>query len=228
MALKGSRRRAAEKALASSAEKRKCYVIGITGPIGAGKSEVVNHIRANYLCRVFGTDDIAKDVSAPGGICYERLRGLLPQEAFDRKTGLMDRGKVSELMYADVQLRQEMNDIIHPAVGYMLGAELDKEKRHGLLDFCIIESALYDGGGFALLCKEVWNVTASDEIRTQRLIESRGYSAEKIKSIFESQSKYDKMRRKLRVQIDNSGALADTLSQVDAEMNRLIPGSKRT
>ena len=206
---------------------RKCYVIGITGPIGAGKSEVVNYIKANYRCRVFNTDEIAQEVSAPGGMSYDRLRELLPREAFDAATGYMDRPRVSELMYADPTLRQKMNDIIHPSVGIFLAAEIDKEKRHGLLDFCIIESALYDGGGFALLCKEVWNVTAPEEIRLQRLTDSRGYSKEKAKSIFESQLKYDKMRRKLGVQIINDAEPQKAFAQVDKEMNRLLPGCKR-
>lgn len=205
----------------------KCYIIGITGPIGAGKSEIVNYIKENYRCRIFLTDDIAKEVSAPGGMCYSRLRELLPKEAFDRTSGQMDRAKVSELMYSDPSLRQKMNDLIHPAVGIYLGAELEKEKQRGMLDFCIIESALYDGGGFALLCKEVWNVTAPEEVRKVRLMESRGYSEEKAAGIFESQRKYDKMRSRLGVQIQNGADLEGAFAQVDREMERLLPGSKR-
>ena len=139
----------------------------------------------------------------------------------------MDRPKVSTLMYADPDLLRKMNEIIHPAVGYYLAAELDREKRRGILDFCIIESALYDGGGFALLCKEVWNVTAPEEVRAARLAQSRGYTKEKSQSIFESQRKYDKLRNKLGVQIHNGGTREEAFAQVDKEMNRLIPGCRR-
>ena len=168
---------------------RKTKVIGITGGIGAGKSLVLDYIKSNYRSRILITDEIGEEVVAPGGMCYSRLKQLLPKEAFDKK-GYMDRESVSKLMYADPELRQKMNDLIHPAVGIYLVTEIDKEKKHGLLDFVIIESALYD-------------------------------------SIFASQAAYDKMRKTLPVQIDNNGDCEKTYAEIDAQMNRIKPGSKR-
>jgi dephospho-CoA kinase len=205
---------------------RTTKVIGITGGIGAGKSLVLDYIKANYRSRVLLTDEIGEEVVAPGGMCYTRLKQMLPREAFD-KNGYMNREAVSKLMYDDPSLRQKMNDLIHPAVGIYLVTEIDKEKKHGLLDFVIIESALYDGSGFATLCNEVWSVNADLDIRKKRLMESRGYSEEKVDSIFASQANYDKMRKSLPVQIDNNGDSEKTYAQIDAEMNRIKPGSKR-
>jgi dephospho-CoA kinase len=205
---------------------RTTKVIGITGGIGAGKSLVLDYIKANYRSRVLLTDEIGEEVVAPGGMCYTRLKQMLPREAFD-KNGYMNREAVSKLIYDDPGLRQKMNDLIHPAVGIYLVTEIDKEKKHGLLDFVIIESALYDGSGFATLCNEVWSVNADLDIRKKRLMESRGYNEEKVDSIFASQANYDKMRKSLPVQIDNNGDSEKTYAQIDAEMNRIKPGSKR-
>lgn len=205
---------------------RKTKVIGITGGIGAGKSLVLDYIKANYRSRILLTDEIGEEVVSPGGMCYTRLKQLLPKEAFDKK-GYMKRDVVSKLMYEDPNLRKKMNDLIHPAVGIYLVTEIDKEKKHGLLDFVIIESALYDGSGFATLCNEVWSINADPEIRKKRLMEDRDYSEEKVESIFESQALYDKMRKSLPVQIDNNGDAEKTYAQIDAQMNRIKPGSKR-
>ena len=202
------------------------HVIGLTGGIGAGKSDLAEYLKANYQARVFSTDEIGEEVVLPGGMCYSRLRDLLPKEAFDRK-GIMDREVVSKLMYEDPSLRKKMNDLIHPAVGIYLTSEVKNERERGLLDFVIIESALYDGTGFATLCDEVWNVDAPKEQRLQRLMESRGYSREKAEGIFESQAKYDRMRRGLKVQIDNSGSREEAYAQLDQQMERVLPGSKR-
>jgi dephospho-CoA kinase len=205
---------------------RKTKVIGITGGIGAGKSLVLDYIKSNYRSRILLTDEIGQEVVAPGGMCYSRLKQLLPREAFG-KNGYMDREVVSKLMYEDPSLREKMNELIHPAVGVYLVTEIDKEKKHGLLDFVIIESALYDGTGFATLCNEVWSVNADSELRKKRLMESRDYSEEKVESIFASQAKYDKMRKTLPVQINNNGDAEETYAQIDAEMNRIKPGCKR-
>ncbi len=118
---------------------RKTKVIGITGGIGAGKSLVLDYIKANYRSRILLTDEIGEEVVSPGGMCYSRLKQLLPKEAFDKK-GYMKRDVVSELMYEDPDLRKKMNDLIHPAVGIYLVTEIEKEKKHGLLDFVIIRS----------------------------------------------------------------------------------------
>lgn len=206
--------------------KKDTIILGLTGGIGAGKSLILDYIRANYRARVLSTDEIAKEVCEPGGMCYTRLRQLLPEEAFGRR-GKMDRDKVAELIYENPELRNQMNELIHPAVGLYLQAETASEQKKGLLDFVIIESALYDGSGFALLCKEVWNVSAPQDVRKARLMESRGYSQEKVDSIFESQEKYDKIRRALKVQIYNGEEADKAYAQVDEQLTRLKPGCKR-
>ena len=44
--------------------------IGITGGIGAGKSEVLQYIRSHYKCVVYLADEVAHLVKAPGTKAY--------------------------------------------------------------------------------------------------------------------------------------------------------------
>ena len=51
--------------------------IGITGGIGAGKTEILNYIGKHYKCEIYLADEVAHRVEEPGTECYERLMALL-------------------------------------------------------------------------------------------------------------------------------------------------------
>ena len=50
--------------------------IGITGGVGAGKSEILKYLEQEYNCRVLLADEVAHDLMEPGTDCYSRLRQL--------------------------------------------------------------------------------------------------------------------------------------------------------
>ena len=54
-------------------------LIGVTGGVGCGKSEVLRYIETNYNCRIEFSDEIARTLEAPGGAIYESLIRLLEQ-----------------------------------------------------------------------------------------------------------------------------------------------------
>ena len=44
--------------------------IGVTGGVGAGKSEILHYLSSKYGCRVLLSDDAAKELELPGGALY--------------------------------------------------------------------------------------------------------------------------------------------------------------
>ena len=214
--------------------KKKTAVIGITGGVGAGKSTVLDYIADNYDALILKTDEIAHDVMEPGSDCYERLREILPDEAFGRSLSgeetdrSIDRQALARLLFADDPLREEINALVHPAVGEELSAIVKKEKKQNRLDYVIIESALYTGGGFALLCDEVWNVTAAENVRIDRLMKDRGYTRDKAVGIIESQAVNDRLSKTLSIQIDNSADFDRTKEQIETELERVRQSGARS
>ena len=51
--------------------------IGVTGGVGAGKSEILHYLEREYNCRVLLSDDAAKELELPGRVLYEPLVELL-------------------------------------------------------------------------------------------------------------------------------------------------------
>ena len=58
--------------------------IGITGGVGAGKSEILDYIRKHYSCEIYLADQVAHLVKQPGTKAYQALLSLLGQDVAGR------------------------------------------------------------------------------------------------------------------------------------------------
>lgn len=189
-------------------------IIGITGGIGAGKSQVLQYIQNHYKCRVILADDVGNEVKLPGKICYNQLVDLLGNDILD-KEGFIQKEKMAARIFSNKELLLQVNAIIHPAVMDYILTEIQKEKEAGILDFFFVEAALLIECGYASHVDEMWYVYASDEIRRERLRANRHYSDEKITSIMNGQLKEEDFRKHCQVVIDNSDDFSKTEKQID-------------
>lgn len=196
-------------------------LIGITGGVGAGKSEVLSYIASRCRCRIVLADEVGNDVKQPGQPCYERLVKLLGKDVLDG-AGYIDKGRMAEKIFADPVLLKQVNGIIHPAVKEYLLSEIERERRAGEADFFFIEAALLIEEGYDKILDQLWYIHADQDSRRKRLRESRGYADEKIERIFKSQLPEEEFRRVCSVVIDNSGGLADTYGQIDAALAQTL------
>ena len=116
-------------------------IIGITGGIGAGKSQVLQYIQNHYKCRVILADDVGNEVKLPGKICYNQLVDLLGNDILD-KEGFIQKEKMAARIFSNKELLLQVNAIIHPAVMDYILTEIQKEKEAGIQDFFFVEAAL--------------------------------------------------------------------------------------
>ncbi len=188
--------------------------IGITGGVGAGKSELLAYIEKNYNSRILLADTVGHLVKEPGQPCYEKLVALLGKEILF-PDGQIDRKAMAEKIFADPELLGKVNGMIHPAVETYILEQIHLEQMRGTLDFFFIEAALLIECGYEDKVDELWYIYADREVRARRLKASRGYSDEKIQEIMDSQLSEEEFRRHCQVVIDNSGSLQDAYRQID-------------
>ena len=179
--------------------------IGVTGGVGAGKSTVLSYLKEQYGARIMLSDEIAKDLSSPGGSAYEEIRRAFPDPGLYLEDGTMDRKAFAELVFSDKEKRSILNHIVHPAVKRYIIGEYEKEKREGTCSLLILEAALLIEEHYDEICDSLWYVYASEETRRRRLRENRGYSDEKIDGIFRSQLPEKMYRHYCEGVIDNNG-----------------------
>ncbi len=188
--------------------------IGITGGVGAGKSELLAYIEKNYNSRILLADTVGHLVKEPGQPCYEKLVALLGKEILS-PDGQIDRKAMAERIFADPELLEQVNGMIHPAVETYILEQIHLEQMRGTLDFFFIEAALLIECGYEDKVDELWYIYADREVRARRLKAARGYSDGKIQEIMDSQLSEEEFRRHCQVVIDNSGSLQDAYRQID-------------
>ncbi len=192
-------------------------VIGVTGGVGAGKSTVLNYISSKYNSRVIFSDKVANDIKLKGQPCYEPLVSLLTEEVLD-DNGEIDKAKMAAMIFADEELLAKVNAIIHPGVNKYIHDQIAFERDRGELDYLFIEAALLIENGYKEVVDEMWYIFANEDVRRQRLRDSRGYSDEKITDILKGQLSDAEFRKHCDVVIDNSGDEEDMHRQVNVKL----------
>lgn len=90
------------------------FKLGLTGGIGSGKTQVANWLGA-WGAAVIDTDLIAHGLTAPGGQAIEPITAVFGDTVIDQ-TGALDRARMRELVFADVNRRKQLESILHPLI----------------------------------------------------------------------------------------------------------------
>lgn len=196
-------------------------IIGITGGVGCGKSEIIRYIMKKYNCFVIFADDVAKQLQQKGNLCYDKIVGLLGEKIL-AEDGEIDKVKMAATIFADETLLDKVNAIIHPAVYDYVLEKIAEYRIKNEIDFFIIEAALLIECGYGKIVDEMWYVYTKDEIRRERLKQSRGYSDEKISQIFSSQLSYEEFKRASSFIVDNNGAMELSQKQIDDKLEEYL------
>jgi dephospho-CoA kinase len=152
------------------------FLIGLTGPIGCGKSTV-----ARWLAQRGGTvidaDVLAREATADGEPTIDPIRLRFGTAVFHRD-GTLDRAALARIVFSDEQSLRDLERIVHPHVRRRVLDRLEAARAAGD-PFVVIEAIKLVEGGLAEQCDEVWLVECGDEAQRTRL-ESRGMAADEI------------------------------------------------
>ena len=191
--------------------------IGITGGVGAGKSEILQYIRRHYQCEIYLADEVAHLVKEPGTECYKRLVALLGEDVLD-DTGQINKSAMADKIFANQEILQQVNAIVHPAVQEFILDKYQAAKENPQIELFFVEAALLIEAGYKQFVDELWYIYAKREVREERLRNSRGYSDERIANIITKQLSEEEFRNESDFVIDNSGLLADSYRQIDKKL----------
>ncbi len=192
-------------------------LIGITGGVGAGKSEILQYIRKHYKCEIYLADQVAHEVQSPGQPCYQKMVELMGNGIL-QEDGTIDRAKMASRIFLEKELLLKVNALVHPAVQTYLLDRVKEARQNPEVELFFIEAALLIETGYKEIVDEMWYIYADEKVRRNRLEASRGYTPQKISQIMDKQLSEEAFREACDFMIDNSGTLEDSFRQIDERL----------
>ncbi|MGW1291402.1 dephospho-CoA kinase [Streptomyces sp. NPDC002533] len=174
--------------------------VGLTGGIGAGKSEV-SRLLVSYGAVLIDSDLISREVVEPGtpglaAVVEEFGPGVLTAE------GTLDRPALGALVFADEGRRAALNAIVHPLVGAR-AAELERAAPEGAV--VVHDVPLLTENGLAPFYDLVVVVDASVETQLHRLVTLRGMTESDARARMAAQATREERRAVADLIVDNNG-----------------------
>ncbi|MFI6104962.1 dephospho-CoA kinase [Streptomyces sp. NPDC051310] len=195
---------------------------GLTGGIGAGKSEV-SRLLVSYGAVLVDADKIAREVVEPGtpglaAVVEAFGAGILTPE------GTLDRPALGALVFSDPERLATLNGIVHPLVGAR-SAEL--EAAAGADAVVVHDVPLLTENGLAPLYDLVVVVDATPETQLDRLVRLRGMTEAEARARMAVQATREQRLAVADLVIDNDGpleALEPQVRKVWAELTERAAG----
>ncbi|MFD3366084.1 dephospho-CoA kinase [Streptomyces albidoflavus] len=193
-------------------------IVGLTGGIGAGKSEV-SRLLVEHGAHLVDADRIAREVVEPG---TPGLAAVV--EAFGESVlaadGSLDRPKLGEIVFADPERRAVLNGIVHPLVGARSAELQSQAPQDGVV---VHDVPLLTENDLAELYDLVIVVDVEPRTQVERLVRSRGMREEEARARMAAQARREERLAVADIVIDNEvsldalrGRVAEVWTELDA------------
>ncbi|MCR5050902.1 MAG: dephospho-CoA kinase [Paludibacteraceae bacterium] len=198
-------------------------IIGITGGIGSGKSTIAKELAYRGF-GIYNCDKRAKEIIAEESIVQFRIKRLLGKKAY--KDNHYNIPYVSKRVFAEPELLQALNELIHPWVYKDLqDIKIFRDSR-GATDKLFVESAVFKESGLDKLCDKIVIVDAPVETRIRRVLDRDYYgknsalNIERIRARMNAQkdSLTDLHCPTIRVTNDGSLEIKDIVDQILSQL----------
>ncbi len=156
-------------------------IIGLTGGIGSGKTNVARFIE-EFGFPVYYSDDRAKTIVNDDEELKVKIKELLGNQSYD-ENGFYDRKFVADKVFNNRDLLQQLNEIIHPAVRIDFENWVKKQSKYLVFK----ETALLFELRLNRQCYKSLLVTAEDNIRIKRVMDRDGKTYREVEAVMEKQ-----------------------------------------
>ena len=181
-------------------------VIGLTGGIGTGKSEVAR-IFQELGAVLINADQLGHQAYTPHSEIWQEVVKAFGDEIL-QPGGEIDRKKLGSIVFADPDQLTRLNQIMHPRMARMVAQQVEELREQGA-DVVVVEAALLFEAGWDSLVDEVWSTESPEELVIKRLQSRSGLSQEEAKKRIDSQMSAEERTSRSQVVVDNSGDLVE-------------------
>ena len=194
------------------------FLIGLTGGIGSGKTTVASQLKT-LGARIVDADKIAREIVEPGEPALAELA-----EAFDgvlNADGALNRAELARQAFATPEATEKLNSITHPRIRERT-LERFAQARTEAVPVLVYDMPLLIENGEYKKMDHVLVVDAADEIRIDRLVNSRGLDEDDARRRIAAQISREERLAAADSVVDNSGTRDQLLQQVDTFWEQVV------
>jgi dephospho-CoA kinase len=189
-----------------------CKIIGLTGPIAAGKDEVAKILK-KHGAYIIDTDQIAHQLYSYQSPVWQEIVKTFGSKILMRG-GKINRHKLGEIVFADRKKLKLLNRIVHPYLKEAIMRNVER-RTPNVDNRIILNAAVLKEIGLVDYVDEVWVVIASKEKRLKRLMKAGLSKADALKRINVQMAQKDYVKI-ADVVIQNDGTLKQLNAKVQA------------
>jgi dephospho-CoA kinase len=195
-------------------------LVGVTGSIATGKSAVAEMLEVLGAATI-DFDVLSRVVVEPDKPAWRDIVSFFGEQVLLEDRSL-DREKLRELVFADLEKRKKLESFTHPRIGEeftKLVRRFESEDPNAIIQVVVpllIETNMHP------LFHNIVMVYAPEEEQKRRLIERDGLTEEMALKMIRSQLSAEEKKGYCDLVIDNSGSLADTRRQVEELWSQLL------
>jgi len=197
-------------------------VIGLTGGMGAGKSEVAAVLRS-LGASVIDADEEGHQAYRRGTEGWRRVVELFGPSILGQDKEV-DRRVLGRLVFADPEALSRLDQAVHPLIRQAIGRQLEEWRQEGRA-VAVVDAALLLEAAWRDLVDEVWVVWAPREQVVPRVRAQRRLSETEVEQRLQAQTPHEQEVRQADVTIENVGGLEELRLKVEALWReRIDPG----
>lgn len=156
-------------------------IIGLTGGIGSGKTTVA-YMFKDLGIPIYIADEEAKRLLVRSKVIRRKLIALFGEKVY-LKNGEINKKSISDKIFKNSNYLEKMNAIVHPKVAQHFKRWIKKQDA----PFVLKESAILFESGAYKECDKIITVTASEDIRVNRVLKRDHTTKKKVKAIIDKQ-----------------------------------------
>jgi dephospho-CoA kinase len=181
------------------------FILGLTGQMGSGKSEVARILR-KLGAEVIDVDALGHEILKPTTPQYTAVINAFGHSILD-KFSLVDRKLLSQIAFQKKELIKKLETILHPPMRRKVLhlVSLAERKNKKLL---VIDAALLAEMKLNFLADQVWVVIAPKAAILKRVKKSRALSNSHIIERLQLQKSSGDYKKLAQQVINNNGSLA--------------------
>ncbi len=207
---------------------RRVPVVGLVGPIGAGKSSLAQALAHRRRVAVIDADRVGHGVLDQPDV-RRRLRHRFGPSIFGRE-GRIDRSALARRVFGaangGASLRA-LEEVVHPVMEERFRQEIEQLRQSGQFDAVLLDAAVLFEAGWDRLCDAVVFVDAAEPVRRKRVEQARNWSPQDLANREACQWPAERKRRLADFVIVNDGALEDAVTKLEAVVDTLAAQPER-